>query len=568
MNRARRISISGLLKAVRAVWSRFAEVVILLLVLTVFLLLAGEDALQGVSDRWVNLLSVFLLAAPLLALAMNLYAERKGLRARRWMLLAGALAVWLGVVVLVFRAYPLHEPDFIALAACVAVMLASFLVVPFDPKPTDVCKWNLCFDFLRCGAVGVAVAAIIVGGIFLLFTFLETLFGMNIRSQLYTDVATVSFGFIGPCVFLALLPGKAQTGDPNPRYQTRILLSTVRYVLLPILLSYLLILYVYAARILLTWTLPNGRVSLPVSVSVAGMVCIVILIYPQQFTGRLNRADRFILHGLPLVLLPLLVLMSVALGRRLYDYGITVSRLYLLVFNVWCYVVCLGLWLIRSRRFAWTVWSFALVFFFCSVGPQSLSNLTLKKMQWDVAESMAQCRSPKLQLPLNAAGIGLWKSEIGAEKFEKMSSRLLYLESFYGDDATARFLKEDASVADFVSVPSENDISIHCRAKLNSSDLPTGYRYFEDVSGEQAECLWSGGNQLFITFAEDRELQRPALTFAVPLSRLRALEKQKQPPLLRLRCGRAELVCWLFYCSYRTGDKQCALSLDGLLFHN
>lgn len=563
-------SLSGLSDTMRRIVRRFPVVLSLLVALTVFLVLNNESVLDGADRSLMNMLRVFFGVSPLLALAMRLYAERRSPGVRSLLLQGGALLVWLGTSALLFATSPMSSPTIIAIPACIAVVLALLFIVPFGTKPSDVCRWNLLIDFLRNGVLAVGVAAVLMGGLALLLTFFEELFGVYIRPRWYSDLIIVGFCFFAPVFFLALLPGKEKIQEDVPRYQTPFLRKTVHYVLFPIVLSYLVLLYVYAARILVTWTLPDGMVSLPVTVLMLGMLVVVVLIYPTQFDGNQSRTDAFILHWLPLAVMPLLVLMTVALGRRLADYGITVSRLYLLVFNVWCYVVCFGLYRIRSRRFSWIVVSFALVFFFCSVGPQSLSKVAQRQLRSEVVGSMARCKAPRLHLPLNKAGISSWRKQVGEAEFDRMTDKLSYLRDFYGESETNGLVADWDNLMDVLN----GDFVVHiltfqCAEKMELSALPTHYRYFEGLYGRSVEVRLDKNNLFVLTFAENEDTQRPSFSFSLPMEQLKQMTNQKKPPLLRLRSGEAELVCWNFYCSIAgDGHPASTASLEGLLFYN
>jgi len=149
---------------------------------------------------------------------------------------------------------------------------------------------------------------------------------------------------------------------------------------MPLLGAYLLVLYVYAAKILFTWNLPQGWVSILVTVSMGGMLLVTVLLYPTQFREG-GSFDKKALRLLPAIMLPLLVLMSVAIGKRVSDYGITAPRLYVILFNLWCYIVCIVLMISRFRRFWWILASFAVLFLLSSVGPWNFSEVSERSLE-------------------------------------------------------------------------------------------------------------------------------------------------------------------------------------------
>ena len=144
---------------------------------------------------------------------------------------------------------------------------------------------------------------------------------------------------------------------------------------MPLLALYLIVLYVYGIRILVRWELPDGGVGWLVSVLMVGCVVVELGLYPLMRSGEAKPFERWIVRWLPVLILPLLLLMTVGIARRLSDYGITPLRLYLLTFNLWCYAVCIGLFVGRARRIRWIMTSLAAVFLLTSVLPVNFTSV-------------------------------------------------------------------------------------------------------------------------------------------------------------------------------------------------
>jgi hypothetical protein len=138
------------------------------------------------------------------------------------------------------------------------------------------------------------------------------------------------------------------------------------------------VLYVYGAKILFTWTLPNGMLSTLVSTMMCSLIGLTFLLYPYIRDEEYDGFEVKLTRRLPMFSLPLLVLMSIGLGRRFFDYGITANRLYMLTFNIWLYVVALGLWLGKARRIHWISISFTMLVLITSVHPWNYNRIYQK----------------------------------------------------------------------------------------------------------------------------------------------------------------------------------------------
>lgn len=147
----------------------------------------------------------------------------------------------------------------------------------------------------------------------------------------------------------------------------------VRNILLIPALIYMAVLYVYGFKILVEWELPKA----PIVWMVTGIVAVVLLIIfglqgymADKRAKEINvKIARLALRFLPMALLPLLVLMSVAIFYRIGQYGITSPRLYVATFNIWAYVAVVYLIFSRRVELSNLAATFAVIFLAVSVIP-------------------------------------------------------------------------------------------------------------------------------------------------------------------------------------------------------
>ena len=108
----------------------------------------------------------------------------------------------------------------------------------------------------------------------------------------------------------------------------------VQFVLLPLVVVYLCILYAYMGKIILSWTLPQGWVTILImAFSVIGMLAM-LLVHPfQQLTE--HAWMKVITKNYYRSLMPLLVLQYVAIFTRISDYGFTSARWAVVAITAW-----------------------------------------------------------------------------------------------------------------------------------------------------------------------------------------------------------------------------------------
>lgn len=195
------------------------------------------------------------------------------------------------------------------------------------------------------------------------------------------------------------------------------------------------VLYVYALKILLRWELPDGDVAWPVTGAIVAGVLIEYLLYPSRMASR-SRLDDTVARWLPVALLPLLVLMTVALCRRIGDYGITISRLYMLTLNLWGYGMCAWLWLTRARRVGWIPVSCALLFFITSALPllnyTTVTEFILRSQVGTMLEEYGAGELPMSVSDYNGLVDGLPRDDQN-----RLEGKFRYLLDNYGKDAVA-----------------------------------------------------------------------------------------------------------------------------------
>lgn len=180
------------------------------------------------------------------------------------------------------------------------------------------------FVWLRAGILSLFYANVALG-LFVAILY-STTYIFGLEGKWIDDVWMYALIFCEICAvpFLFLMMSDRWRGAEITG--NRILEVLLNYVVTPALLIYTAILYLYMAKILVTWTLPEGGVAYLVfgftlfALFVKGMQCMLVRrIYDRFF-------DRF-----SLISLPTQVLFWIGVLRRTGEYGLTEPRVYLIV---------------------------------------------------------------------------------------------------------------------------------------------------------------------------------------------------------------------------------------------
>ncbi|MFQ8803975.1 MAG: DUF4153 domain-containing protein [Alistipes indistinctus] len=143
---------------------------------------------------------------------------------------------------------------------------------------------------------------------------------------------TVAFGFL-------TFNRKSEPAEPE---SSKLLDTLLNWVLSPAVLAYTVLLYLYFAKIVATWSLPRGRIAY----LVFGFTLIAVAAQAGQTLLNKRYYDWFY-NRFSLISLPALAMFWVGVGCRWSDYGLTENRVYLIACGL-IMTACMGLFL--SRR--------------------------------------------------------------------------------------------------------------------------------------------------------------------------------------------------------------------------
>ena len=315
------------------------------------------------------------------------------------------------------------------LGTLIATIIVVTATLAFRHSKDDREFWRLIMGAIIAAVVAGIGAGIFFGGLQLLLIGVETLFGISFYSEITLDIIIVCYMFICPVVWLQMLPSLTPN-DERTIKMPRFLGGLLHFLFMPLVGAYLITLYVYLFKIVFTWELPEGMVSYLVTALMAGTIAILFCLYPTRFEEG-HRFDKLVARWLPILTLPLLILMTVGIVKRFSDYGVTMPRLYVLTFNLWCYGVCLWLVKCKGSRVIWIPVSFATILLLTSVGPQNYSNLAKAWIKHEVRTALKGKKLPLSEREYDQ----LFKSKTPDK--QRVLDQLAYLSDNYQEEDVA-----------------------------------------------------------------------------------------------------------------------------------
>ncbi len=159
------------------------------------------------------------------------------------------------------------------------------------------------------------------------------MFAIDIPGKRYGELWIITFGILNTWLFLAGIPEDLK-GLEHVTEFPRGLNILVQYILAPLSIVYVIIVYSYVAKIGLSWEWSEGWISkLILGFSATGLLSLLLL-YPirdQEGSRWVKAASRWFY----VIMVPLVIVFPLAVWRRVAEYGITEARFGAAALAVW-----------------------------------------------------------------------------------------------------------------------------------------------------------------------------------------------------------------------------------------
>ncbi len=329
-----------------------------------------------------------------------------------------------------------HAP-LVTLIRFFILAVALHLMVSVAPFVTRG-EWNGFWQYNKALFLRILTALlyslILYAGLSLAMAAIDILFDVYVPGKRYFELWILITGMFSTWFFLAGIPEDLAQLDSLAEYP-KSLKVLAQYILLPIVLLYLVILYAYLGKIIIAWDWPQGWVSkLILGFSGTGIFLLLLL---NPIMGRAENVwVRKFSQWFYMVLIPLIAMLFLALWRRVGEYGITEGRYLALALGIWlCFlVVYFSMSKTKSMK----------------VIPATLCVLafTVSFGSWGVFSVSRQSQSERLERLATEAGLLVdskirpARGELPFEQAKQISSLLSYLHEVHGYESIQDWFDE------------------------------------------------------------------------------------------------------------------------------
>jgi len=322
----------GKIPDVSAVLSRFPVPVALMAVFTIILIVVDSWSDR---DRLGWLTAGLILAA---YMAVNITLARETREKPSGLVMQLVLS---GVILLL--SWFAKDIRFVVPMAVGGSILLLGNMVRWRKSRDDVHVWDFTHKIWTGAIFAIVGSMIYTAGIFAISAALKSLFGLNINAFVTDFLLPIGLGFLAPLYWLSTIPPVDEDFSElydNPGFVSKAVAFLGTWILSPLTLIYALILVAYGLKIILQSELPKGEIAgLTTPFLIIGTLTWLVLDPPftkDKVLAKIFRKFWFFLS------LPAALLLAVAIGVRIGEYGFTWERLALVFIVIWS--LCLGVW--------------------------------------------------------------------------------------------------------------------------------------------------------------------------------------------------------------------------------
>lgn len=508
----------------------------------------------------------------LMSLMLSLWLENSERDNTFWVINVVAHALLLAdAFVLEFHVTDYSSALRIAHSSAVLGFVLGTVFLPFRRAKDDLPAWVFAVSIAFSAVWSAVIGLIMTLGTCGLLAGFESLFGVTVSYKVYESIWALFMALMPILMFLSRVPHPEEIRVEMVPL-SRFLMGTVRYLFIPLVAGYMLVLYAYLLKIIFMWELPQGAVSWLVTAMMVGILAIICILYPAIRQDGLKPFERAVVRWMPLAALPLVVLMTVGIVRRFSDYGITANRLYVMTLNLWFYAVCIGLYLNRAKRIHWVFLSFGAIMLLTSAQPLNYYEIARRSITKDVEEIMA--KYPPAKLPFDDSDdVRAWAATLPKAEVEAACSKLDYLIRNYAEEDWSRWATDrfyPYYIVGALDADGDDELSnLYFHLGDVPCSIPEGRTRF--VTGQFSNSYEHGAQfldsdsicriEIYDVFADERDAK---LVVRIDFKEFLKHRKERAHFLYKSEDGRADIL--LTHLETSGGPEYRYLSLNYMLF--
>jgi len=428
-------SLRQVLQDAAATFMRFPLVLINTALGTICVVLLIDHEGPARATVLFNIMAATLAGIPLLT-ALALFSEKR----KQERLPAAALQA-AGIILLVIYGWSLPsnlaEAPAFHILRLLFILTALHLLVTFAPfyrrgEINGFWHFNKIL-FLRL-MLTMIYTTVLYSGLALALAALDNLFAIDVPGKRYAELWFILLGLFTTWSFLAGIPENLDELEQSTDYP-KVIKIFAQYILSPLVLVYLLILYAYIIRILIVWDWPQGWVGRLILGFAASGIFTLLLLHPIRNKAENNWINRAA-HWFYWLMLPVVGMLLLALWRRVSEYGVTEGRYIGIGLGFWLAGIVLYFIISRKKSIKTIPVSLTILTLLISFGPWSAFSVSERSQSGRLQEILSKNH-------LLADGLVQKTAQpVSQEDSRQISSILSYLHDIHGYQQIQPWFKE------------------------------------------------------------------------------------------------------------------------------
>lgn len=331
------------------------------------------DNINRIGESWCVRIMMTANLGLLLSLAVTLYTRSRNVSAlKKWALRGLALVLAVLICALLDPYYRQSDYMRFFLLSLSFHLLVAYAGFTISGHIQGFWQFNKTL-FLRF-LTSVLYSGVLYLGLAAAIGALNFLFNFKFEWDTFLILWIWIAGMFNTLFFLAGVPVDLSALDQDDSYPKGLKVFT-QYVLVPLATVYVLILLAYEVKILLQWSLPKGYVSnIILGYAVFGILSL-LLVYPIREREE-NKWLKTFAKSFYFLMLPLLALLFVAVGTRVFKYGVTEERYFLIVLAFWLLFISVYFLLFKKQNIKLIPVSLSILTLLSVYGPQSAFSVS------------------------------------------------------------------------------------------------------------------------------------------------------------------------------------------------
>ena len=220
-------------------------------------------------------------------------------------------------------------------------LLLGVTIAPYLSGDDDGSFWQFNRNLWLGVAISFLAAWLFCGGLMMALGAIDHLFSVNVPDELYADIGVFALTILGPIYALSRVPAKFDYSEDKIEAPVG-LRFIANWVSVPIVFIYLLILYAYFIKILVTGEVPNGYLAYMITGFVGSGVLTYLIAWPLRGReGGLPQLQLFYKIFFPALFVPV-GFHFFAIWERIGAYGITEQRYVLMISAFWFLIIAIA----------------------------------------------------------------------------------------------------------------------------------------------------------------------------------------------------------------------------------